>query len=115
MNWNEDLTARCNQLLAINRALFDTDHLEAAYHALEAALHCASDCGDRMTIHHVGIAAAVEHQRLVERARLAQANPALSPTESRRWASLESLYAVAVRQANLKALNLDPHSSGGFQ
>jgi len=108
MKWSDDLAARCSQLLSINRTLFDAGHLEAAYHALKAALYCAFDCGDLLTIHQVRAVAAAEHRRLSEQARATRANPTTSLAESRRLASLGGLYAIAVRQASLKALNLDP-------
>jgi hypothetical protein len=39
-----------NRLMAANREAFDAGHYEAAFHALQAALHLADDAGDEGTI-----------------------------------------------------------------
>ena len=111
MERTEDLTARCMELLTINRALFDEGYPEAAYHALEAALYCAEYQGDPAVMHLVESVAAEEFRRLKRAAHFADVasssniNVPVSLTESGRWANLESLYGIAVRQANLKASN----------
>ncbi len=111
MERTEDLTARCMELLTINRALFDDGYPEAAYHALEAALYCAEYQGDPTMIHMVEMVAAEEFRRLKKVAHFADVAPSSnvnvpeSLTKSGRWANLENLYGVAIRQANLKASN----------
>jgi hypothetical protein len=113
MERTEDLTARCMELLTINRALFDEGYPEAAYHALEAALYCAEYQGDPAMMHMVETVAAEEFRRLKRVAHFAgvasssNVNAPASLTESGRWANLENLYGIAVRQANLKASNPD--------
>jgi len=113
MKRTEDLTARCMELLTINRALFEDGYPEAAYHALEAALYCAEQQGDANALHMVETIATEEFHRLK---RVAHFAGVVSPgnvdmpdslTESGRWANLENLYGIAIRQANLKASNPD--------
>ena len=41
------------RLLAINRLAFSEAHYEVAYHALAAAMHSASDVGDRERLYDV--------------------------------------------------------------
>jgi hypothetical protein len=111
MERTEDLTARCMELLTINRALFDGGYPEAAYHALEAALYCAEHQGDPNVLHMVETVASEEFHRLKRVAHFADVastgnvNVPVSLSESGRWANLENLYGIAVRQANLKASN----------
>lgn len=113
MERSEDLTARCMELLTINRALFDDGYPEAAYHALEAALYCAERQGDPLVLHMVETVATEEFQRLKRLTHFAgvasskNVNVPVSLTESGRWANIENLYGIAVRQANLKASNPD--------
>ncbi len=109
----EDLTARCMELLTINRALFDDGYPEAAYHALEAAMYCAEQHGDPNVLHMVETIATEEFQRLKRFTHFAgvassnSVNVPVSLTESGRWANIENLYGIAMRQANLKASNPD--------
>ena len=109
----QDLTARCMELLTINRALFDDGYPEAAYHALEAALYCAEQQDDPNVLHMVVTVATEEFHRLNRVAHIAivastsTVNVPVSLTESGRWANLENLYGIAMRQANLKASNPD--------
>jgi len=106
------LRTRCIQLLAINRALFDSSHPRAAYYALEAAIQCAADCGDTFTIHHAKAAAADQQRQLTE--RVMRSSVGISSTEDhevQRWANLAGLYAIAVRQARFIAQSLDPHTA----
>jgi hypothetical protein len=98
-------------LLTINRALFDEGYPEAAYHALEAALYCAEHQGDPDVLHLVETIATEEFRRLKRVAHVAgvvassNVNVPASLTESGRWANLENLYGIAIRQASLKASN----------
>src|SRR5690348_10853666 len=64
MERSDDLTARCMELLTINRSLFDDGYLEAAYHPLKAAIYCAEQQGDPNVLHMVETIAAEEFQRL---------------------------------------------------
>jgi hypothetical protein len=113
MEHTEDLTARCMELLTINRALFDDGYPEAAYHALQAALYCAEHQGNPNVLHMVETVAIEEFHRLKRVAHFAgvastgnvNVNVPVSLSESGRWANLENLYGIAVRQANLKASN----------
>jgi hypothetical protein len=111
MEQTEDLTARCMELLIINRALFDEGYPEAAYHALEAALYCAESQGDSNLMHMVETVAAEEFRRLKRVTHIAavasssNVSVPVSLTESGRWANVENLYGIAVRQASLKASN----------
>src|SRR6185312_8874218 len=103
MERTEDLTARCIELLTINRALFDDGYPEAAYHALEAALYCAERHGDPTMMHMVETVATEEFRRLKKVARFAgvastgNVNAPVSLSESGRWANLENLYGIAIR------------------
>ncbi len=103
MKGSDDLAAFCTELLALNRILFDTGHLEAAYHALEAALHCADDRSDAPALRRIEAVAAEEHRRVTQYVRSALSNSATPQIESAHWVSLEGIYAIAVRQASIKA------------
>lgn len=103
-----DVEAYCRQLLAINRSLFNSGLPEAAYHALQAVLYCAEDQGDIDILHRAASVAANEHGWIAEHVRAAYGNSAASLAEHQRWMHLEGLYAVAERQARIKALNLNP-------
>lgn len=111
MERTADLTTHCMELLTINRALFDEGYPEAAYHALEAALYCAESQGDLTMMHMVETVATEEFRRLKTVTHIADVASAsnvgvpVSLTESGRWANIESLYSIAIRQANLKASN----------
>ena len=54
MGTSDDLEAWYNQALALSHAAFDQRHYAVAFHAIAAALHCASDLGDDARLVEVG-------------------------------------------------------------
>lgn len=103
MDWSDDPAQLCAELLAANHLLFETDHLEAAYHALAAALHCADDCDDATMLRRIETAALQQHRQLAQRVPLGELWEAARVEVSMRWASLERIYAAVERQASAKA------------
>jgi hypothetical protein len=112
---SDDLAARCAELLAANRTLFDADHPEAAYHALMAALHCAADLEDAPTLRRIEARAVEQHLRVMQRLRPVPPGESHDVRETTRWASLERVYATAERQASTKASTLEVYGRGGAQ
>src|SRR5579885_3569812 len=54
MGTSDDLGAWYDQAVALSRAAFDGRHYAVAFHAIAAALHCASDLGDDARLVEVG-------------------------------------------------------------
>lgn len=102
MGAEEKVTGWFDRLMAINAELFADGHFEAAYHALMAALHLAED--------------AEQEERLLEVSRVAERQrdhidglkpPHVLSSESARSRGHDSVYALAVRQATVRARIVD--------
>lgn len=110
----EDLAATCAELDAINARLFATEHPEAAFHVLAAAIHCATDLGDAPTLRHLEQIAAEQHRLLGQRARQVLPHEAtLGATQALRWVSMERIYASAARQASVRASTIELQHTHG--
>lgn len=100
---NAVLARSCTNLLTLNHQLFNLGHPEAAYHALEAAIHCAADAGDAPTLRRIEVVASAQRQALVERVSPIPPSDYGGLVEETRLASLERIYATAERTAHAKA------------
>jgi hypothetical protein len=108
-----ELAMRRENLIATNRVLFD-GHPEAAYHALEAALHCAIDEEDVPALRGIAAIASEQHRHAAQRC-VAAATPARPVVVGHlpdvgaltRWGSLERLYGAVEHQANVKASTIE--------
>lgn len=61
MTFNCDLTDSYEQLIAVSQKMLHSGHYEVAFHALQAALHCAEDLKDQQRL------ASVEQQAKTQR------------------------------------------------
>src|SRR5215468_4546948 len=108
MEGSGDLATHCEELLAINRALFDGNHPEAAFHALEAALHCAADDYNAPALRRIEAIAAEQHRQIRQRQiGLPMSNELPDEDTTKQWGSMERLYSTAERQASAKAWTIE--------
>lgn len=110
MEWSSDLALMGNEMLAFNSTLFEAGHPEAAFHMLEAALHCADDCGDAATLHRVEAVGAQQHRQLAQQIQPGRLWKLGYVEATTRAASLERLYAAVELQARAKAAALERHT-----
>jgi len=104
----EDLAATCAELTAVNARLFATEHTEAAFHVLAAAIHCAADLGDAPTLRHLEQIAAEQQRFVGQRARQVLPHEATpGATQALPWVSMERIYASVARQASVRASTIE--------
>lgn len=104
------LAAKCQQLLDLNAILFEAGIPEAAYHALEAATHCAAAINDAPLLREIAGRASEQELRAADTVDTFPSGlqgQKRSPAERARWESLERLFAAAERAASVKASTIE--------
>lgn len=107
MEISDNLRQLGAELLEVNRRLFERSHLDAAYHALAAALHCAGDCGDISMVSSIVDAANSEHDRVAQRVLPAPLWEIRHDAAATQRTTLERLYAAIERQARARLAVLE--------
>lgn len=93
---DNDLIDIYEQLMAISRNMLQSRHYEVAFHALQAALHCAEDLHDEQRL----VAVQQEAQSQIDTIDSTDPQHRMSTQESLQRGG-QSLYALLLRQVSL--------------